>query len=320
MTGVESHRFDNGDTMPMLGLGTWQSEPGVVAGVVADAIGLGYRHIDCAHVYGNEAEIGPAITDALADGVVSREDLWVTSKLWNNAHAREDVLPALENTLNDLGLEYLDLYHIHWPVAQPRDVLFPQSGQDLVALEERPLRETWQAMEVAVERGLTRHIGVSNFSAKKIEHLREEARVAPEVLQVELHPYLQQNALLEYCRSRGMFVTAYSPLGSPSRPERLVVEGEPMLLEDPAVIDIADRHAATPGQVLIAWALARGTSVIPKTVRPERLRENRAACEHSLSVADMDRIGSLDRHRRYITGDFWAKDGSPYSVKELWDE
>ena len=315
-----SHRFANGDEMPLLGLGTWQSEPGAVQAAVEEAIRLGYRHIDGAHVYGNESEIGDALAGALSDGPLRREDLWVTSKLWNNAHAPEDVIPALENTLADLRLEQLDLYLVHWPVAHRRDVMFPETSADMLSLDERPLRDTWTAMEEAADRNLTRHIGVSNFSSKKIDHLLETCRIGPEVLQVELHPYLQQNELLAYCRDRGILMTAYCPLGSPSRPERLVTADEPVLLEDPVVVEVAEARGATPAQILIAWALARGTSVIPKTVTPARLRENLESTEIVLGDDEMARLATLDRHRRYIAGDFWAKPGGHYSVTDLWDE
>lgn len=315
-----SHRFSNGDEMPLFGLGTWQSEPGAVRFAVEEALRLGYRHVDCAHVYGNEGEIGDALAGPLADGTIRRDDLWVTSKLWNNSHAPEDVVPALENTLADLGLDRLDLYLIHWPVAHRREIVFPETSDDMLSLEERPLRDTWTAMEDAVDRGLTRHIGVSNFSAKKIDHLLETCRIGPEVLQVELHPYLQQNALLDYCRAKGILMTAYCPLGSPSRPERLVTEEEPVLLDDPVVADIAAARGATPAQILIAWAIGRGTAVIPKTVTPARLRENLEGAGIVLTDDEMGRLATLDRHRRYIAGNFWAKPGGHYSVENLWDE
>ena len=319
MARIPRHTFENGDTVPLLGLGTWQSEPGRVEAAVREALRLGYRHVDCSPIYGNEPEVGAGLAAAF-DAGVAREDVWVTSKLWNNAHAADDVLPALESTLRDLGLEFLDLYLIHWPVAQRRDVLFPETGADMVSLDEIPLDETWGAMETAVDRGLTRHIGVSNFSAKKISGIRASCRIPPEVDQVELHPYLQQRALVDACRENGMLLTAYSPLGSPARPERLRKDNEPVLLEDPVVTRIASYHGATPAQVLIAWAIHRGTAVIPKSVRPARLAENLDAASLELTADDMSELRGLDRHRRYIPGDFWAKPGSPYTVEGLWDE
>ena len=306
--------------MPGVGLGTWKSAPGEVGRAVRAAIELGYRHIDCAPIYENEPEVGEAIAGCISDGVVARDDLWVTSKLWNDAHARDAVVPALERTLDDLRLDYVDLYLIHWPVALRDHVALPETGDDFLPLAERPLEDTWLGMEEVRAAGLARHIGVSNFSVRKIEALRAGADVAPEANQVELHPYLAQPALVEYCAAHDVVVTGYSPLGSRDRPERLVVAGEPVLLEDPLLEAIAHDHDATPAQVALAWALRRGTSVIPKSVRPERLEENLEAATLTLRETDMDRLDGLDRHRRYISGAFWAKEGSSYTVETLWDE
>ena len=314
------HTLANGDTIPLFGLGTWKSDPGEVGPAIREAVRLGYRHFDCSPIYGNEPEIGEALADALSATGVARDEIWVTSKLWNNAHAPQDVKPALEQTLLDLRLEVLDLYLIHWPVAQRRDIDFPDRGDQLVSLDEIPLSTTWAAMEDTVDLGLCRHIGVSNFSTVKIAGVLEGCRIRPEVDQVERHPYLQQRELVDYCRENGLLVTAYSPLGSRDRPERLVEEGEPVLLEDPVVSEVARAVGATPAQVLIAWAIARGTAVIPKTVRPERLAENLAGAELELGEETLARIDGLERHRRYISGAFWAKPGSPYTVEELWDE
>jgi alcohol dehydrogenase (NADP+) len=312
--------FANRDQMPVLGLGTWKSKPGEVYQAVKTALKIGYRHIDCAYIYQNEKEIGQAIKESIESGVVSREDLWITSKLWNDAHARHDVRDACEKTLHDLGLKYLDLYLIHWPVALPKGVLLPESGKDLLSLEERPISETWKSMEELVEAGLCKHIGVSNFSIKKLEDLIRFSNLKPEVNQIELHPYLQQPEMLDYCEEHNIFLTAYSPLGSADRPGAMKDEDEPILLNDPVVSAIAESHNASPAQVLIAWAIQRGTSVIPKSVNEDRLKENFTAEKIELSNESMEKLNDLDRQRRYITGSFWAGEGSPYSLSSLWDE
>jgi len=317
---MKALQFVNGDRMPILGLGTWKSAPGEVYNAVKDALRLGYRHIDCAPVYGNEVEIGKALTESFKEGVTSRDQLWITSKLWNNAHAPEDVQPALEKTLADLQIDALDLFLIHWPVVIRKEVLYHQSANDLVALDALPVAKTWPAMEALVDRGLCRHIGVSNFSVAKLEALLKAAKLMPEMNQIELHPYLQQPAMLEFCRSNGILLTAYAPLGSADRPSRLKVKDEPILLEEPAISKIAARHGATPAQVLISWAIHRETAVIPKSVNPGRLKQNLSAVEVSLTPEDMQEMAGLDRHRRYVSGDFWAMEGSPYTIANLWDE
>ena len=312
--------FDNGDPMPILGLGTWKSKPDDVYRAVKAAVRLGYRHVDCAPIYGNEAEVGRALSEAFQEGVVTRDRMWITSKLWNNAHATEDVRPALEQTLSDLRLEYLDLYLIHWPVAFEKGVVNPGSGQDLIGLDTLPITATWTGMEALVDQGLCRHIGVSNFSAAKLAALVDGARLKPEMNQVELHPYLQQPAMLDFCRRNRIHVTAYAPLGSPDRPAELKAAAEPVLLADPAIAAIAGRHGATAAQVLISWAIHRGTAVIPKSVDPERMQQNLAAADLPLTPDDMQKIAGLDRHRRYVGGEFWTIAGSPYTIANLWDE
>jgi alcohol dehydrogenase (NADP+) len=309
-----------GDPMPLLGLGTWKSAPGEVGAAVREAIRLGYRHIDCASVYGNEPEVGEAIGAAIAAGEVKREELWITSKLWCNAHGRDNVEPALRRTLADLGLEWLDLYLIHWPVPIKPGVAFPASGSDLLPAEQVPLADTWAGMEAAQEAGLTRHIGVSNFSSRKLHDLIAHCRIRPEVNQVERHPLLQQSGLLADCTAAGVHVTAYSPLGSGDRPAALKAADEPVLLENPVIGAIAAEHSCSPAQVLIAWHLQSGISTLPKSVNPSRLRENLAAAEIELSSADLARIGELDQHLRLVDGSFWLLEGSPWTLQSLWDE
>ena len=316
---MKTLNFSNGDQMPIVGLGTWKSAPGEVYAAVREAIRIGYRHIDCALVYGNEAEIGHALRDAIGEGQVTRKELWVTSKLWNNSHGRDNVAGALRTSLQNLALAYLDLYLIHWPIPLKPNAIFPSSAADFLSPSEVPIRSTWEGMEQAVNAGLTRHIGVSNFSAKKLRDLIEHCKIQPEVDQVELHPLLQQTELVRFCASRGIHVTAWAPLGSADRPASVQVPNAPVILENPVIKSIAQGCGCTPAQVLIAWHVNRGISAIPKSVTPSRLRENLAAAQIVLSQEDMGRIAALDQNYRLINGSFWAMEGSPWTLQTIWD-
>lgn len=313
-------KFENGDKVPMIGLGTWKSDPGDVYEAVKIAVKAGYRHIDCAPIYGNEKEVGDALTELFEEGVVKREELWITSKLWNDAHRENQVIPALNKTLDDLQLDYLDLFLIHWPVALKEGLHFPEGPEDFYSLDEVPLTETWKGMEGAQVEGLARHIGVSNFSKEKIEELYHEGTVRPEMNQIELHPFLQQSDLVEFCQENGTHVTAYSPLGSKDRPSQLKKDNEPSLLEHPVIAEIAEKHNATPGQILIRWAMERDTIVIPKSVSENHITENIKAADLELDEDDLESIHDLDKGFRYVDGSFWAMEGSPYTLSDLWNE
>ncbi|MDR2551198.1 MAG: aldo/keto reductase [Desulfobulbus sp.] len=315
-----SFSFSNGDRLPALGLGTWKSSPGTVQAAVAEALAAGYRHIDCAPIYQNEPEVGRAIAEAVGTGTVARGDLWLTSKLWNNAHAPKRVRPALEQTLADLRTDYLDLFLIHWPVAFAPDVLFARKKEEFIPLADLPIAETWKAMEACVAAGLVRHIGVCNFSVAKLDALCRRATIRPEMNQIELHPYLQQGATLDFCKQNNILVTAFSPLGSGDRPAAMKKAGEPTLLDNPVILQVAARHGITPAQVLLAWGLARQTVVIPKSVDPERLRQNLAAAEARLDDRDMAAIAALERGYRFVDGSFFTGPQSPYTVAAIWDE
>jgi len=308
----------SGDALPAFGLGTWLSEPGEVYQAVRRALELGYRHIDCAWIYQNEAEIGKALEDAMAAGDVKREALWVTSKLWNDAHAPEHVRPALAGTLKDLRLEYIDLYLVHWPVAHRHGVARPRESSDFLPLEQMPLEKTWGAMVELEQTDLVRNVGVSNHSLTKIDQITRAVGTRPAVNQVEMHPFHQQRELLAGCKSRDVVVTAYSPLGSRGRPEGMKRDDEVPLLEQPALAEVAAELDATPGQVLIAWALARGTAVIPKSTNADRIAQNLRGSEIELTPRQVGRLDELERGERYVTGDFWCPPGSPYTLASLW--
>ena len=311
-------RYKNGHAMPTLGLGTWKSQPGEVYSAVKTAIELGYRHIDCAPIYGNEQEIGVAIAECIHERIVTREQLWITSKLWNDAHARADVVPALKKSLEDLQLKYLDLYLIHWPVALKKGVNFPTKLKDFVSLNDLPTTETWAGMEDAFKLGLTNHIGVSNFGIKALQNILAHCTVRPEMNQVECHPYFQQGALLSFCKANDIHFTAYSPLGSSDRPAAIKSKDEPALLEDPVLMKLAEKHMCTVAQLIISWNLHRRTSVIPKSVNAGRIQENFESQDIRLSDEELQSIANIDKEYRIVNGKFWIVEGGPYTLEGLW--
>jgi len=301
--------LNTGSAMPVIGLGLWKIAPDVAADTVVEAIRAGYRHLDSACDYGNEREVGEGIRRAIDEGLCRREDLWITSKLWNTFHGKDHVRPALERTLEDLGLEYVDLYLVHFPIAlahvpfetryPPEWVHDPSAVPPVMVESHVPLEETWHAMEALVARGLAHAIGVCNYNVSLLRDLLNYARIPPAVLQVESHPYLTQEKLMRFCREQDVAVTAFSPLGALSYVELEMAKGEEAVIEQPVVKDIAARLSRTPAQVVLRWGVQRGNSIVAKTTKPERLRENAALFDFELTDADMAAIAALNRDRRF---------------------
>ena len=316
---MKTYKFPVGE-MPAIGLGTWKMEDGSATAAVKTALECGYRHIDCAPIYLNEPDIGLAFQEVFDGGQVEREEVWITSKLWCNRHRPDLVRGALEQTLSDLKLDYLDLYMIHWPVVFRHDIHRPETGADMVSLDEMPLADTWAAMEECMEAGLCRNIGVCNFSVKKLSSLLEGCKIPPAANQVECHPFFAQDELFGFCKSNKIQLVAYSPLGSGDRPERMRDEADPNLFEVPEILNLAQTRGVTPGQLILAWAVNRGTVAIPKSSNPQRLADNLVAGSLELDASEMATIDAIEIKHRYVHGGFWAIEGGPYTIANLWDE
>ncbi|GBG33006.1 Alcohol dehydrogenase NADP+, partial [Hondaea fermentalgiana] len=308
--------------IPLLGFGTFNEfkDGEAVKDAVKVAVKEGYRMFDCAALYGNEKEVGEALHESVEENEVEREDLFICSKLWCWDAAPEDVEDACRRTLADLQVEYLDVYMMHWPNRMAKggklvskdyggkfDYEVVHDGTDI-----EKIMETYHAMEKLVDLGLVRALGVSNMGPRTLQGLLARCEVRPLVLEVEMHPYLAQPSLLELCQNEGVSVIAYAPLGKVGYRD----EGHPSLLEDETILDIAEETGKGPGQILLRWGIQRGTSVIPKSLRPGRIAANRDVLDWRLTVPQMERIDALDRGFRFVSPPWFDLDtDSEYCVR-----
>jgi diketogulonate reductase-like aldo/keto reductase len=304
--------------MPRIGLGTFGSDHvsgDEIAEAVRGAAEVGYRHFDCASVYGNEDRVGAA----LADTGVKREELWIASKLWNDKH--DDAIASCRQSLKDLRLEYLDIYFVHWPFPNfhpPGCDVTSRSGDAKPYIHENFMR-TWRQMEQLVDLGLTRHIGTSNMTIPKLELLLRDARIQPAVNEMELHPHFQQPELFDYVRAHGIEAVGYCPVGSPNRPERDRTPDDTVDIEDPVIVRIARRLGVHPAVVCVKWAVQRGQTPIPLSTKRSHYEANLRGLESEpLTDQDMRDIAAIDRKCRLIKGQvFLWRDGQ--SWEDLWD-
>lgn len=293
--------------MPLVGFGLWKVNNDTCASQVYEAIKTGYRLLDGACDYGNEVEAGQGVKRAIDEGLVKREDLFIVSKLWNSFHDGERVEPICRKQLQDWGIEYFDLFIVHFPISLKYvdpSVRYPpgfHNEEGKVELGKATLEETWHAMESLQNEGLVRSLGVSNYTAALLLDLERYAKTMPQTLQIEHHPYLVQPTLLDFCRSRSITVTAYSSFGPQSFREldMAVAKDTPLLMENEVVTQIAQRHGKSPAQVLLRWATQRGVAVIPKSNNPGRLQTNLECCDFELAEGDVQAISGLDRGLRF---------------------
>ena len=320
---IPQRKVHTGATMPAVGLGTFGSDhvtPAQVAEAVKGAAAVGYRHFDCASVYGNESAVGASL-EAIVQGGIKREELWVTSKLWNDKHGEDDVIASCKQSLADLRLKYLDLYLVHWPFPNfhaPECDVSSRSPDAKPYIHESYMK-TWRKMEELVDLGLVRHIGTSNMTIPKLKMVLRDARIKPAVNEMELHPHFQQPELFRFVVESGIQPVGYCPLGSPGRPERDRTPEDTAPTEDPVILEIARRHGVHPAVVCIKWAVQRGQTPIPFSVNPRNYTANlQAAAGDPLTNEEMQQIARLDRNCRLIKGQvFLWKDGQTWEA--LWD-
>lgn len=315
--------LNNGNHLPTVGFGTWRCDIDKLEEAVYTAIKLGYRHIDAANLYKNEHITGKAIQRAITDGLVKRDDLFVTSKLAPTQMEPHMVRPMIEKSIADLCVGYLDLYITHWPYAiDSACTVSPAPTSARLGYDKVRYMQVWQELEKAVTDGLVRNLGCSNMTAMKLHDVLETCKIKPSVVQNELHPCLNQSLLKQYCDYHGIVLTAYCPLGSPGRPAAYRNPGDPEILTQPIILEISNKMGKTPAQVALRWALQRGTVPLPRSTNTERITENFGIYDWSLSNEDMEKINSLDltvnSKGRIMKGDNFQIDNLPW--QGVWDE
>ncbi|XP_076461430.1 aldo-keto reductase family 1 member A1-like [Babylonia areolata] len=299
-------KMSDGRDVPVLAFGTWQILDEKIQEALGLALDLGYRHIDTAQAYRNEKEIGDVLHEYFSQGKLKRDDVFVTTKLWVTYLHKDDVRPAVEESLRKLQLDYVDLMLIHSPCALKNrgdGTLFPTDEHGNSEMDSVDLTETWKELEKLVREGKIHSLGISNFNSVQTDTLLSVATVRPVLNQVECHAYLPQQELQEFSEKRKVLLEAYAPLGSPGRPEELKkgAKDEPVLLEEPVLKQIGDKYGKTPAQVLIRNLLQRGMVVTAKSSTPSRIKENFEVFDFTLSAEDMAAIGKLRNDHRYFT-------------------
>lgn len=288
-------KFASGRTIPVIGLGTYapkETEEDVITAVKA-AVRIGYRHIDCAAIYRNERAVGHAIKELIVEGIIERKDLFVISKLWNTCHKPELVRPSLKKTLEDLGLKYLDLYLMHWPMGYKEGGDFlPQDENGKVLFSDVDYLDAWRAMEDCVDVGLVKDIGCSNFNSLQLQRLLDEARIKPAVNQFEANCYLTNTKLIEFCKSNKIVPTAFGPLGTPSK------VGSLPMLQEPIIVQLASKYQKTPAQVALKFLVQHDIVVIPKSVTTARIEENFKIFDFTLTSDEMAQLLGLNKNVR----------------------
>ena len=314
--------LNTGDKIPVIGLGTFGSDnytPETIAQAVKTAIKMGYRHIDCASVYGNEKEIGVILQEVFAEGIVKREDLWITSKVWNDKH--KEVVQSCKQSLADLRLDYLDLYLVHWPFPNYHapGCAGDARNPDSVPYNHEDYMKTWAQMESLVESGLVRNIGTSNVTIPKMKLILRDCKIKPVLNEMEIHPHFQQAELYNYMKENGVEVIGYSPIGSPGRPERDRTPEDTVDMEDPIIVAIAERLGIHPAVVCLKWAVQRGQITIPFSVKTDKIFNNlKGIVEGELTATEMEAISKIEKGCRLIKGQVFLWEGAK-GWEDLWD-